>query len=222
MIVDLTLVLFAFRLRHAFLYTTVIENIMFTNMVSSKIVTICGFDGTVANVFYAAIFLATDLLSEHHGKKYALKAVWLGFFTLMMIIIFGPLVKMFTATGYSIPQSEALDVIFGQTSRIAIASLVAYVIANNFDVWWYEVIHNRFKTVKNLYVRNIGSTVLSQFIDNTVFVLLAFANAVPNNVLWQIWLAGYVIKVVVAFADTPFMYLSYAIMPKNGKESDEA
>ena len=191
-------------------------------MVSSKIVTIWGFDGTVANVFYAAIFLATDLLSEHHGKKYALKAVWMGFFTLMMIIIFGPLVKMFAATAYSIPQSEALDVIFGQTSRIAVASLIAYVIANNFDVWWYEIIHKKFKTVRNLYVRNIGSTVVSQLIDNTIFVLLAFSGAVPNDVLWQIWLAGYVIKVFVALSDTPFMYLSYAIKPKIHQETDKA
>lgn len=146
----------------------------------------------------------------------------MGFFTLMMIIVFGPLVKMFEATAYSIPQSEALDVIFGQTSRIAVASLIAYVIANTFDVWWYEIIHKRFKTVKNLFIRNFGSTVLSQFLDNTVFVLLAFSGAVPNNVLWQIWLAGYVIKVIVAVSDTPFMYLSYAIKPKVRTEADQA
>jgi uncharacterized integral membrane protein (TIGR00697 family) len=103
-----------------------------------------------------------------------------------------------------------------------VASLIAYIIANNFDVWWYEIIHKRFKTLKNLYIRNIGSTVISQLIDNTVFVLLAFAGTVPNNVLWQIWLAGYVIKVIVALSDTPFMYLSYSIKPKMHPEIDKA
>lgn len=220
MLLDLGLVLLAFRLGRPFLYAVMIGNIMFTNMVSSKIVNIFGFDGTIGNVFYASIFLATDLLSEHHGKKYATQAVWLGFFGLMLIILFGPLIKMFMATDYSSTQAAALDVIFGQTERIAVASIIAYVIANNFDIWWYAKIHQRFSTVQNLYVRNIGSTIVSQFLDNSVFVILAFAGAVPNRALWQIWVAGYAIKVIVAIGDTPFMYLSYAL--KSSIKQDKA
>ena len=63
-------------------------------------------------------------------------------------------------------------------------------------------------------IRNIGSTSVSQLIDNTIFVLLAFAFAVPTAALVQIWVAGYMIKVAVAFLDTPFIYASYQVMPR--------
>jgi len=220
MLLDLAIILIAYRLGRPFLYAAIVGNIMFTNMVSSNIVTTFGFAGTVANVFYAAIFLGTDLISEHWGKKYAYKAIWMGFFALMLIVIFGPLVQMFTPVEYSMKESDALSVIFGRTARIAVASIIAYLIANTFDVWWYDVLQRKFSTIKTLYIRNIGSTVVSQLIDNTLFVVLAFAGAVPTNVLWQIWLAGYVIKIIVAMADTPFMYLSHWIKPTSQKWLD--
>lgn len=213
-LLSLLFVLIAFRLGRVYLFAVVIGYIMFVNMVSSKIVTVAGLDGTVANVFYAAIFLATDMLSEHYGKEYAYKSVRLGFLGLMIIIIFGPLVNLFQATSYSSAEGDALRVIFGRTARIAVASLIAYLISNFFDVWWYDKIQTRFPAKKHLYVRNIGSTVVSQLIDNTAFVLMAFAGDVPGDALWQIWLAGYGVKVTVALLDTPFMYLSYVIKPK--------
>ncbi len=219
MFIDLLFVLLAFRLGKHFLFAAVIANIMFTNMTSSKIITVFGLDSTVANVFYAAIFLATDLLSEHYGKKTAYRSVWLGFYALVPIIVFAPFVKMFAAAPYAQDVGDALDVIFGKTVRISAASLVAYFLANRFDVWWYEVILKKLPAKKWLWLRNNGSTIVSQFVDNGVFVLLAFAGSVPTAVLWQIWLSGYIIKVVVAACDTPFMYLSFIIKPRDLREA---
>ncbi|MDN5204586.1 queuosine precursor transporter [Fulvivirgaceae bacterium BMA10] len=196
----------------------VISNIMFTNMVSSKIVTIFGLDATVANVFYAAIFLATDLLSEHYGKKVALRAVWLGFFALVPIVFFAPLVNMFQGTLYSQDVHYALGVIFGKAVRISVASLAAYLLANFFDVWWFHKIKNRYPDKKYLWLRNNGSTILSQFIDNSTFTLLAFAAAVPFDALWQIFISGYIIKIIVAVCDTPFVYLSHFFKPEDIEE----
>jgi uncharacterized integral membrane protein (TIGR00697 family) len=214
MFLDLAFVMLCFKLGKDFLYMAVIANIMFTNMVSSKITVVFGLDSTVANVFYASIFLATDLLGEHYGKKYALKTVWLGFLSLIPIIIFAPFVGMFPPVSYSKDIHESLVTIFGQVDRIVIASLIAYICANLFDVWWFDKIKAKFPQKKWLWLRNNGSTMLSQLIDNSIFVLLAFAVAVPNSALWQIFLSGYIIKVVIAFCDTPFIYLSYYIKPK--------
>jgi len=213
-LLDLFLILLAFRLGKNYLLAMIVGHILFTNMVSSKLINVFGLDGTVGNVFYAAIFLATDLLSEHHGKKAAFQSVKLGFFTLMILIIFGPLINLFQSVEYTMLESDSLEVIFGKTARISIASLVAYVLSNTFDVWWYEILYKKFNSKKLLFLRNIGSTSVSQLLDNTVFVLLAFAGTVPNSVLLQIWLAGYAIKLMIAVLDTPFMYISYWIKPK--------
>lgn len=220
MVIDLLFVLIAFRLGKYFLFGAVAANIMFTNMTSSKIITVFGLDSTVANVFYAAIFLATDLLSEHYGKKTAYRSVWVGLYCLIPIVVFAPFVKMFHATFYSKDVGDALNVIFGKTVRISAASIVAYIIANRFDIMWYDVILRKLPQKRWLWLRNNGSTMVSQFIDNVVFVLLAFAGAVPAGVLWQIWLSGYIIKVLVAACDTPFIYLSFFIKPKELLQSE--
>ena len=220
MLLDLLFVLVAFKLGKHFLFAALVANIMFTNMTSSKIITVFGLDSTVANVFYASIFLATDLLSEHYGKKSAYRGIWLGFFALVPIILFAPFVKAFAPAPYSADVSEALAVIFGKTARIAIASLVAYIASNRCDVWWYHQIMKRLPQKKWIWLRNNGSTIVSQCIDNTLFVLLAFAGEVPTAVLWQIWLSGYIIKVIVAVCDTPFVYVSMLFKPldlRNGK-----
>lgn len=129
MVLDMAFVLLCFRLGKYFLFTAVVANIMFTNMVSSKIVTIFGLDSTVANVFYAAIFLATDILNEYYGRKTARIAIWMGFLALVPIVIFAPFVREFAPTNFSQESSKAIDILFSMTPRISAASLTAYLAA---------------------------------------------------------------------------------------------
>jgi queuosine precursor transporter len=203
---DVAFVLLCFRLGRVFLCTAVVANIVFTNMVSSKLVTIFGLDSTVANVFYAAIFLATDLLNEYYGRKVARQAVWMGFLALIPIIAFAPFVRMFEPVPYALPPSDAIGVLFDLTPRIAAASIIAYLASNLFDVWSFKKIRDRLPGRKWLWLRKNGSTFMSQGIDQLVFVTLAFAVAVPGSVFWQIMLAGYLVKIAVATLDTPMVY----------------
>ena len=62
----------------------------------------------------------------------------------------------------------AFDTLFASVPRIVLASLVAYVIAQNFDVWLYHKIYKRTKG-KNIWLRNNGSTLVSQFLDSIIF-----------------------------------------------------
>lgn len=205
-VLDVLFVLICFRLGRIYLCTAVVANIAFTNMVSSKLVTIFGLDSTVANVFYAAIFLATDLLNEYYGRKVARQAIWMGFLALVPIIAFAPLVRMFEPVPYALPPSEAMDVLFDLTPRIAAASVIAYLAANLFDVWSFKKIRDRLPGRKWLWLRKNGSTYMSQGVDQFVFVTLAFAAVVPGAVFWQIMLSGYLVKIAVATLDTPIVY----------------
>jgi uncharacterized integral membrane protein (TIGR00697 family) len=206
MLLDVAFVLLCFRLGRNFLFTAVIANIMFTNMVSSKLVTIFGLDSTVANVFYAAIFLATDILNEYYGRKTARLAIWLGFLALVPILLFAPFVRAFEPTAYSTESSNAIGVLFNLTPRIALASLIAYLASNLADVAIFKMIRRRLPARKWLWLRKNGSTFVSQGIDQIVFVTLAFAMVVPWNVFGQMLLSGYLIKILVATLETPLVY----------------
>ena len=92
--------------------------------------------------------------------------------------------------------------------RIAGASLVAYFISQSHDVWAFEFWKNRFPSGRHLWLRNNASTMVSQFIDSSLFTLLAFWGVFPTTALFEIFWTTYLLKWVVGVADTPFIYLA--------------
>ncbi len=60
---------------------------------------------------------------------------------------------------------------------------------------------------KWLWVRTISSTVLGQFVNTTIFYVVALSGILPANFLIQAILAGWVIKTVVEVLMTPVTYL---------------
>ena len=103
---------------------------------------------------------------------------------------------------------ESVKSIFSLLPRLAIASLIAYLISQFHDVWLYEKIREKFPAKKFIWLRNNGSTMLSQLIDNLVFTTIAFYGVYPIDVMINIFLSTYIIKFIVAICDTPFIYLA--------------
>jgi uncharacterized integral membrane protein (TIGR00697 family) len=58
---------------------------------------------------------------------------------------------------------------------------------------------------------NNASTIVSQFIDTTVFCIVAFMNSeiAPTwEIWWSIFWTTYILKTIVAGLDTPLVYLA--------------
>ena len=89
---------------------------------------------------------------------------------------------------------------------------------------WYDEVKERTKE-KDLWMRNIGSTVVSQFVDTIIFVPIAFImisgipGGYPKEIVWEIFWTTYLIKLFVAALDTPFVYLIKKIKPIEEKEN---
>ncbi len=173
-----------------------------------------GISATLGNVSYAASFLVTDILSEKYGKAEAQKAVAIGFFSLVsatLLLQFSLRFHPIATDAFSIETHAALASVFGLLPRIALGSLTAYVISQWHDVWAFAFWKQRFP--RHLWLRNNCSTMISQLIDSLIFVLIAFAGVYPINILLEILLTTYVIKWLVAAADTPFVYWARRIHP---------
>ncbi|WP_165741708.1 queuosine precursor transporter [Candidatus Thiosymbion oneisti] len=209
-LVDLAFVLLAWKLGKEWVYITIITNIILVSTFAAKLIPIFGFVTNVSNTFYAAIFIATDILTEHHGKKVGYRSIWMGFIGLVLFVLLGQFVLQFEYIQDSEKVSIAMETLFSAVPRIAAASFIAYAIAQSLDVWLFHFIRERTRG-KHLWFRNNGSTLVSQFIDSAVFFSLAFAGSVPFDVLVNIILTGYVVKLMVALLDTPFIYLSYKV-----------
>ena len=156
-------------------------------------------------LLYSVTFLITDTVSEIWGRQWARRIVWYGFFTKLLAVSYLLLV---TAKPY--PEfwtlQQAFEQIFHLVPRITIAGLIAYLVAQHFDIWMFHF-WKRVTKGKHLWLRNIASTSSSQFVDTLVFTIIAFAGVVPFEGLVKLFIGQYLFKVLIALADTPLCYL---------------
>lgn len=194
------------------LYVWTAVGVILANIQVMKTVQIFGLVTAMGNVIYSSLFLVTDIINENYSKKDAQKAVWIGFFVLITTTIVMQISLLFIPDKSDF-LSEHITAIFSFLPRIAFASLTAYLISQSHDVWFFTKLKKRHKR-KYLWFRNNLSTMISQLIDNTVFSLIAFAGVFSWDVIAQIFISSYILKVIIAVSDTPFIYLARKIKKK--------
>lgn len=191
------------------LYIWTAVAVILANIQVMKTIQIFGLVTAMGNVIYSSLFLVTDIINENHSKKDAQKAVWIGFFVLITTTIIMQISIQF------IPHesdflNEHITAIFSILPRIAFASLIAYLISQSHDVWFFAKL-KKIHTGRYLWLRNNLSTLTSQLLDNIIFTLIAFVGVFSWNIIGQIFLTSYILKVIVAICDTPFVYLARKI-----------
>lgn len=183
-----------------------------------------GLDTTLGNVLFASSFLATDIMSEIYGKKEANKCVWIGIAANITFIVISQSWFLYVpAEGDTM--ASPIRTVFANTPRVMLSSLFAYAICEIYDVWAYHTIwawtEKKYSNKKAfLWLRNNGSTLVSQLINVIVFNLAAFAGVFPKDVMIQVLIFGYLIFIVTSLMDTPFVYLARRIAEKRGEYKD--
>jgi uncharacterized integral membrane protein (TIGR00697 family) len=185
--------------------------IILANIQVTKNIELFGLTATLGNIMYGTIFLITDTINELFGVKEAKKAVLLGFAVMIVTLVIMQTALLFTPTDWD-EGHNALAYTFGLLPRIAFGSVIAYLISQWFDVQFFDFLKRKQNP---LWVRNNASTLISQLIDTLIFVPIAFIGLYETNVIIEIALTTYLIKVVVAFLDTPFIYLMKKITPRD-------
>ena len=200
------------------LYIWIPISVIIANIQVVKTVELFGLSATLGNIVYATSFLATDILSENYGKKDAKRAVYVGFFALIVMAVLMNLSLVFKPAPEDFAQ-ESLSTIFSLIPRIAGASLVAYWISQLHDIWAYQFWKSKLRSDRHIWIPNNASTIVSQLLDSLIFTLVAFAGKFPLAVLGEIVLSTYLLKVIVAVADTPFIYIA-RLMKAKGSAPD--
>ncbi len=168
---------------------------------------------TLGNITYGTLFLVTDALGEKYGLKQAKKAVYIGFFSLISMIVVMRMAILFTPNEFGGEANDAIVALFVPMTRVVLGSLVAYAISQFVDVYLFDALKKKFPSENKLFIRNIGSTIFSQLLDTVIFVPIAFLGFFPNELVWEIFWTTYLIKLIVAILDTPFVYWIRKIKP---------
>ncbi len=177
-----------------------------------------GMEQTLGNILFGATFLITDILSEVKGKKTSQKAVNMSMFALVCFILLSQSWFLYNPSENDTLFSS-ISAGFSNTPRIMITSLIVYFISQRFDVWayhkWWNFTTKKFGDPKKyLWLRNNGSTLLSQLINNILFTFGSFLFVYDFPTLIDICISSYVIFIVTSLADTPALYLARYIHAK--------
>lgn len=189
------------RLIH-FLFIT---SLLLANILASKIVILGGLILPAAIILYPFTFLFTDVVAETEGKESAHRLVMMGFYMSLLMVLVLIVGKLLPAAPFW-PHQDAYNAILGSTPRIVLASMTAYLISQNHDVWAFHFWRTRTGG-RHLWLRNNLSTLVSQLIDSVIFIGIAFGGLYPLKTILIMMGSQYLVKAAIAVLDTPFCYL---------------
>ncbi len=190
--------------------------LLISNTASSKILNLGPFTFDGGTILFPISYIFGDILTEVYGYRRSRRVIWTGFFcAALMAIVYAVVGALPPAQGWN--GQEAYVIILGTTPRIVIGSLVAY---------WAGEFSNSFTLAKMklltqgrwLWTRTIGSTIVGEAVDTTLFVLIAFAGLLPWSLLTGVLLSNYVFKVSVEALATPITYKVVGYLKKVEQE----
>lgn len=185
--------------------------IILANLQGPKLTMIFGVETSLGVIFYSSIFFATDVLSENYGRAEANKAVRMGFVVSIVVLVMMSLALLYQPStnprtaGFSNEIHDAFATIVNYTPRFIFGSLLAYYVAQTFDVWAFHRIR-RITGERWLWLRNNLSTMSSQLLDTLIYSLVAWWGLVDLKTALALGAAKYVFKLVIAMIDTLFIY----------------
>ena len=194
-----------------------VASLIAANLLGGKIAKIWFIEFSVGIFAYPLTFLITDVIEEVHGKNKTKQFIWVGFITILFVLLMTSLAVWFPFAPRSYVQAEQYNPVFGIGIRFFIASLTAFLLSQFHDVWAFNFWKKQTQG-KWLWLRNNASTIVSQLIDTIVFMFIALyyipglpqlINTSPKftvGYLFTLIIPYYILKIVIALIDTPFIY----------------
>lgn len=190
--------------------------LLISNIASTKIVDFGWFTFDGGTLLFPLSYIFGDILAEVYGYKKTRQVIWLGFFcALMMSVVFFVVGKLPSAADWN--NQAAYDSILGLTPRIVIASLIAYA-CGSFSNAFILTKMKLWSKGKNLWMRTIGSTVVGEFVDSSLFILIAFVGIFSPSLIITLIISNYVFKTLIEILFTPITYKAVKFLKKNENE----
>jgi hypothetical protein len=190
--------------------------LLISNIASTKIVKFGFFSFDGGTLLFPLSYIFGDVLTEVYGYKKAKRAIWLGFVSALLLSVVLIIVGWLPpAAGWT--NQAAYETILGLTTRIVIASLIAYCagqFANSYIMAKMKILTKG----KALWSRTIASTLAGEFVDTLLFVLIAFWGLLPQALLMTVLVSNYIFKIGVEIIFTPLTYKIVNFLKKNEEE----
>jgi hypothetical protein len=193
-----------------------------------------GFNLTAGAILWPVVFIMTDIINEYYGKRAVRFLSW----TAVVIVLYAFLM-VYASIGLPandwwrtesgkllnepiLDMQVAFSGVMGQGIRIILGSMVAFLVGQILDVYFFHRI-KKFTGENKVWLRATGSTLISQWIDSYVVLIIAFGGTWEWPRLIAIGSVNYLYKFGMAILLTPLIYLGhYAIDRYLGNEKASA
>ena len=165
-------------------------------------------------LFFPISYLFGDILTEVYGYARSRKVIWAGFGAMIFASLMSLVVTYLpSAPTMSAERQTAIEMIFGQTPRIVLASMLAFWMGeftNSFVLAKMKIV----TAGKWLWSRTIGSTFAGEAVDSLIFYPVAFFGIWSNEQIVSVLIGNYFLKVLWEVLATPFTYKIVAFLKK--------
>ena len=167
-------------------------------------------------LLFPLTYVLGDVLAEVFGMRGARRAILLGFgVSLLASLTFLAVGAAPAAPGYE--NQEAFVAVLGFVPRIVTASLAGYLVGQFLNAWVLVKL-KRWRDGRGMWARLLGSTVVGEAADTTIFCLIAFGGEIDGGTMLNYIVVGYVFKVSVEAVLLPITYRVIALVRRREPE----
>ncbi len=170
-------------------------------------------------LFFPISYIFGDILTEVYGYGRDRRVVWAGFAALVFASFMAWVVVSLPPgpSGYMKTYQPALEAVFGNAWRIAAGSMIAFWMgsfANSFVLAKMKIYTNG----KWLWSRTIGSTLVGEAVDSSLFYFIAFYGIWQFDDLIKVAMAQYLLKTAWEVLMTPATYKVVGFLKRKENE----
>jgi len=181
-----------------------VTTLLIANIIAVKLIDVGGWILPAGTLIFPVSYILGDVLTEVYGYRRARQVIWLGFGCNLLAVISIWLAQVLPPAGFWDGQA-AFERILGYTPRLLAASFLAYLLGeftNAFVLAKLKILTRG----RWLWTRTIGSTVVGQLLDSTVFITVAFAGVMPKEALLSAIVVQWLVKSAYEALATPMTY----------------
>jgi uncharacterized integral membrane protein (TIGR00697 family) len=170
----------------------------------TKVCNVRGFTFGAGVLFFPISYLFGDILTEVYGYARSRRVIWSGFAALGFASFMSWIVRILPPDpGW--PHQAAYELMFGETPRIVLGSLTAFWAGEFMNSYVLAKLKIRTEG-RFLWVRTIGSTIVGEGVDTLIFYPVAFLGFWSPQLMTEVMISNYLIKVGWEAAATPITY----------------
>lgn len=162
------------------------------NLLETKVIEVAGISITAGFIVFPISYILNDCIAEVWGFRKARLIIWTGFAMNFFVVLLAKIAVALPSAPFWNGE-EHFDFVFGLAPRIAMASLLAFLVGSFINAY----VMSRMKLAsggKHFSVRAVVSTLFGESADSLIFFPIAFGGIIPFNELLKMMVVQAVAK----------------------------